>query len=64
MYKNSKNQKNQKNVKHIKDLLTRNWISSVDWVSTDQCHADFLTKKGVKKGAKKISNIFKNGENC
>ena len=35
-------------VQNIKDLLTREFIESVDWVPTEECQADLLTKKGSK----------------
>ena len=35
-------------VQNIKDLLTKEFIASVDWVPTEECQADLLTKKGSK----------------
>ena len=50
-------------IEHIKGLLSRKWIKTVDWVRSEECHADVLTKKGAAACAKKILKIFKTGRN-
>ena len=49
-------------VQHLKDMITRKEVSQFDWVSTDNCHADLLTKKGARC-AEKVLNILRTGEN-
>ena len=49
-------------VQHLKDLITRKQILRVDWVDTNNCHADILTKKGAR-GCDKVLTILKTGRN-
>ena len=46
----------------IKDMGLKKEIAAVQWVRSEDCHADLLTKKGAK-GAEKILKMFRTGRN-
>ncbi len=49
-------------VQNIKDLLTRGFIETVEWVPTEECQADLLTKKG-SKCKEEVIETMKTGNN-
>ena len=49
-------------IQSLKDMILKKEVSSLEWVGTDDCHADLLTKKAAK-GSNKILEILKTGRN-
>ena len=49
-------------VQHIKDMIARTEISTFDWVISENCHADILTKKSSKQ-IPIVMQIIKTGIN-
>ena len=49
-------------IQAMKDFVTRKEIERFDWVETNDCHADVLTKKGARSSDKLLS-ILRTGVN-
>ena len=49
-------------IQAMKYMVTRKEIQNVEWVDTNSCHADVLTKKGAKC-SDKLLQILSTGRN-
>ena len=49
-------------VQALKDMIVRKEIGQFDWVESQDCHTDLLTKKGAP-GSDKVLNILRYGKN-